>query len=181
MINPDLPIHDMANRHSGLTPTIAANNLEALCVCLDRHHETPLVFDVVDDEKKTQAQIVWTAADERCLKAWNNEIDVTEAGACSCTLAAAELKRSLVAIYRAETGTGADYYIGPSGEQVKDLENCLRLEVSGINNATVAKVKQRLKEKVEQTRRGNSNIPALAAVVGFQCKMIAIETVTEIT
>ncbi|HEY7617774.1 MAG TPA: hypothetical protein VH744_13295, partial [Terriglobales bacterium] len=69
-----------------------------------------------------------------------------ESGAYACALAATELARGYVAVGRAETRTGADYYIALSGQIIEDLEDCLRLEVSGTDSE-VSVVKTRLKGK----------------------------------
>lgn len=66
------------------------------------------------------------------MKAWANHIDTTEAGAYGVSLAAVEVKSQLVAVRRAETLTGADWYVAPIGSDPDDLENCYRLEISGI-------------------------------------------------
>ena len=70
--------------------------------------------------------------------------------------------------------TGADYYVAPIGSDVEDLESCIRLEVSGVNAGSKSVVQSRLKVKLEQTAKGLSNLPAMAAVVGFKEKLIAI-------
>lgn len=93
-------------------------------------------------------------------------------------LAATELARGLVAVRRAETRTGADYYVAPIGQLAEDLENCLRLEVSGTDLESSG-VKTRLHSKVEQALAGDSNLPALASVVGFRARLIMIQTVKE--
>jgi hypothetical protein len=98
-------------------------------------------------------------------------------GAYACALATAELIQGLVAIRRAETRTGADYYIGPADQTFEDLEGCLRLEVSGIDRGTVAAVARRLQQKIEQAAAGNSNLPAMAGVVGFQPQLIMLHVV----
>ncbi len=54
----------------------------------------------------------------------------------------------------------------------------MRLEVSGTH-LDHSGVKNRLKEKVKQALDGNSNLPALAAVVGFQARIIVIQTVEQ--
>jgi hypothetical protein len=54
------------------------------------------------------------------------------------------------------------------------LEGCVRLEVSGVNAGTAADVKRRLQEKISQTLRGESNLPAIASVVGFKVQEIVI-------
>lgn len=176
---PILPLTNMDERHTGLPHHTAGHYLDAAKVCLDRHHSSPVEFNLQDDSNESKTQVEWTCADERCRQGHANEIDATEAGAYAFALAATELSKGLIAVRRAETNTGADYYIGPANEDIEDLENCWRLEVSGTNKGSVADVKRVLKEKVEQAVRGNSNLPALAAVIGFQAKLIMLRTAEE--
>ncbi|MGA7953032.1 MAG: hypothetical protein WCA07_05860 [Gloeobacterales cyanobacterium] len=84
----------------------------------------------------------------------------------------------MVAVRRAETRTGADYYIALSDQDLEDLENCFRLEVSGTHSDK-SEVKRRLRIKLEQASQGNSNLPALAAVIGFRVQLILLQTVDE--
>jgi hypothetical protein len=77
-------------------------------------------------------------------------------------------------VRRAETLTGADWYIAHDGTEIEDLESCIRLEVSGINAGASSDIRRRLREKVAQAARGNSNLPAMAAVVGFKALEVAI-------
>jgi hypothetical protein len=86
-------------------------------------------------------------------------------------LFASELSLGLFAVRRAETLTGADYYVAPLNRAAEDLEDCLRLEVSGTNLEEY-EVKRRIRLKVKQAKDGKSNLPALAVVVGFQVKLI---------
>jgi hypothetical protein len=113
------------------------------------------------------------------MGAWANTTDATEDGAYGCVIAGIELLRSLFAVRRAETGTGADYYIGPAGSGIEDLENCSRLEVSGVRLGDFKEVSRRLLEKLEQARRGNSNLPALAGVMGFSAKVLLVRDIVE--
>jgi hypothetical protein len=169
-----LPIKDMAERHPGLTPAVAGAYEEAARVCLDRHHESPVDVDIENSGELESVVAEWERTAERSRGAWANEIDATEAGAYACALAAVELTESLVAVHRAETRTGADYYIGPAGVTFGDLEDCLRLEVSGMDHAGLAAVEQRLKEKLAQAAAGESNLPAMAGVVAFKVCRIAL-------
>jgi hypothetical protein len=89
-------------------------------------------------------------------------------------LAAVEEWQGLVAIKRAETRTGADYYVGLVGQ---DFEKALRLEVSGVDRGDANEVSRRLQRKVEQARRGLSNLPAMAVVVGFQALLVSMRAV----
>jgi hypothetical protein len=138
---------------------------------------SPTEFTVQNGNKTVRAMVQWETTDERVRSAWANDIDATEAGAYACALAAVELTGGLVAIRRAETGTGADYYIGPPDQPFDDLEGCLRLEVSGIDRGTAAAVARRLQQKTEQAAAGNSNLPTIAGVVGFRTQLIQLEVV----
>lgn len=179
MQNNVLPIHEMSNRHSGLTDAIAESNSEAARVCLDRHHESPVGFQIDSDGRITDTIAEWKLTDAQTRGAWANEIDATEAGAYACSLAAIELCEGLVAIRRAETKTGADYYVAPLGSSLEDLEDCLRLEVSGVDRGGESVVNQRLKEKIDQAAAGISNLPAIASVVGFGARIIRIARVDQ--
>ncbi len=169
-----LPIRDMAQRHTGLTKPLADSYAEAAGVCLDRHHRSPTDFDLDRGGTRSGAVVAWQPPDARTRGAWANETDATEAGASACALAAVELTDGLVAVRRAETGTGADYYVAPPGASPDDLEDCLRLEVSGVDRGTEPVVRQRLNAKLRQAAAGNSNLPALAGVVGFKARLIAV-------
>ena len=169
-----LPIHDMAKRHTGLTEAIASAHTEAAGVCLSRHHQSPTALDLDRRGARSTAAVAWPQPSARAVSAWANDTDATEAGACACALAAVELIDGLVAVRRAETKTGADYYIAPRGSSVGDLEDCLRLEVSGVDKGLESAVNRRVGEKLAQAAAGHSNLPAMAGVVGFKVKLIVL-------
>ena len=70
--------------------------------------------------------------------------------------------------------TGADYYVACPGEAANDLENCLRLEISGVDRGSLATATRRLAQKLDQLARGASNLPAMAGVVGFEARAILL-------
>lgn len=177
MLKFKLRIQNLDARHPGLTAGIALGFREAAEVCLDRHHSPPTSL-TVDRRKQINAVAEWQAPDDRTKHAWANEIDTTEAGAYCVALAAIELTDDLVAVRRAETHTGADYYVAPRGTSPGDLEEAFRLEVSGMNEGDQASVKTRLRQKLEQTARGRSSLPAIAAVVAFSPPQVAIADAT---
>lgn len=67
-----------------------------------------------------------------------------------------------------------DYYVAQPGASVDDLEDCRRLEVSGVDRGPEPVVRQRLDAKLRQAAKGDSNLPALAAVVGFKARLIVM-------
>jgi hypothetical protein len=162
-------LHD---RHAGISEGVGKNYEEAVRVCLDRHHLSPAQFSLIDNGKETQARAEWIVTSERVRNAWANKDDATRDGAYGISLAAVELTRGLVAVRRAETRTGADYYLGQPGALLDDLEASYRLEVSGTDDGNESAISNRLRQKLEQARRGNSNLPAIASVVGFAARKI---------
>lgn len=171
-----LPLDDLAARHPGLTEAVANSYLEAARICLDRHHNSPAEFRLTDESIESITQVDWTLTDDREKRAWANTDDATRDGAYAVALASTELSRNLVAISRAETKTGADYYVAPPDADVEDMESWLRLEVSGTD-LDEKQVGYRLNQKVTQASKGNSNLPALAAVVGFRASVISLRSV----
>jgi hypothetical protein len=167
----------MADRHPALTNFVAGSYIEAARTCLDRYHSSPKEFTVQNDGVESFAKVEWDLTDQKIQSAWANEDDATRDGAYALAIAATELLRGMVAVRRAETRTGADYYISFAGVDSADLENCFRLEVSGTSSGNKSEVNRRLKIKLEQARQGNSNLPALAAIVGFRVQLILIQTV----
>lgn len=175
---PTLPLMNLDDRHTGLTKPIAECFCEAAFVCLDRNHASPQDFILAGDDFEKKAMVYWVSPNGRCKRAWANKDDATRDGAYACAIAATELCFGLYAIRRAETLTGADYYVGTDPDSTVDLEDCLRLEVSGTD-MDVYELNRRLKNKVHQAVVGKSNLPAIAAVVGFRVKKILMKNVRE--
>lgn len=168
---------ELDRTHPGVTEGRARAHAEAVCVCVARHHHSPTAYTVWNQGERTPLLLEWEVPDERLLAAWANTGEATESGAVGLVLAALEACAGLVAVRRAETRTGADYYIGPPGSGREDLEQCLRLEISGVDHGPASLVHRRLFEKVQQTMRGESNLPALVGVVGFKVSLVVLEPV----
>lgn len=172
MITRKLPFHDLASRHPGVTRGLSETYSEAARVCLDRHHSSPVAFIVQHGSEAHETETEWEASDDHLKRGWANETDATEFGAYGLALAAVELTTGMVAVSRAETLTGADYYLGPANGSLNDLETSYRLEVSGVSGGSESTIVNRLRQKVEQAAAGNSNLPAIATVVGFAARRI---------
>jgi len=164
-------------RHTGLTESISGTYLEAASVCFSRHHDSPVHLNITCDGVFSAEALEFPRPTDRVVRAWANQIDTTEAGAYGVSLATIEVKSQLVAVRRAETLVGADWYVAPIGSDPDDLENCYRLEVSGVDTGNQAAITARLRQKIEQTRKGVSNLPAIASVVGFREKAVVTQKV----
>jgi hypothetical protein len=146
---------------------------------LDRHHQSPVEFQIEDGTEGMAVRAEWQHTDQRTRNAHANEIDATEAGACAVVLAAVEHVMRLVAIHRAETLKGADYYMAAIGSSAADLEDAIRLEISGVDRGAPGAVAYRLKIKLEQAAAGKSNLPAMAGVAGFRSKIVMLRRVEQ--
>jgi hypothetical protein len=167
MATKPLRVSDLSARHVGVSAGLSTAYAEAASICLDRHHTSPADFQLKDNARDDVAQASWQSADQRMRQAWANADDATEAGAYGVALAAIEVMRELVAVGRAETRTGADYYLGDPHGVLEDFEASFRLEVSGTDAGNLSAIESRLGQKLEQARKGKSNLPAIASVVGF--------------
>lgn len=176
MNNTRLPLEDMAQRHYGLTPEIAAAYNQAARVCLDRHHRAPVDFAIEDGSAKLPVELVWRTTGQRERDAWANRDDATRDGGYACVLAATEVRHALFAVRRVQVGGRADYYVAPPGTPRDDLESCQRLEVSGVDAGDRQAVAARLSAKVAQVTSAG-NLPALAGVVGFAARVIMLQQV----
>ncbi len=172
-----LALENLSDRHPGLTRSLADAYCEAAHVCFNRHYISPVDVQIDNAGTKIEVFAEWLPPSNRVRGAWANDTDTTEAGAYGVVLAAIEISHDLVAVRRAETRTGADYYVAPQPSG-NDLENAIRLEISGMDKGGTVAVFERLRAKVAQASRGSSNLPAIAGVVGFLAKFIALEPVT---
>jgi hypothetical protein len=145
-------------------------------VCLARHHEPPITSIEVDCcGEQAQRPLAWRAPDAAAERAFNNRDEATRDAAYIVSLAAVERDLGLVALLRAETRTGADYYVGTP--DAIDIENAYRLEVSGVDSGDKSELKRRLSRKIQQAREGQCDLPAFASVVGFRVASVLIREV----
>ena len=175
---PEIQISDLEKRHPGVSPGVSLFFAEAAVVCFARYHASPVEMEVGRGAIQS-VSASWDRPSDDLLRAWANEIDTTEAAAYCVALASVELTDGLVAVARAETRTGADYYLGSVTDDDMDLETSHRLEVSGVGEGTHGVVQARLRQKISQAAAGRSNLPAIAAVVGFAARRIMIDAVPQ--
>ena len=180
-----LHFNDLHERHPGLTQEQFGAYYQAACVCLDRHHEPPKSLDVHVDEARHRWSLSWHPADGRTRRAHANELDATEEGAYAVSFACVEWGMDLVAVGRADHGTGADWYVAPPGHVMDenglpDLDDpgVRALEVSGQDRGPIG---GRLREKREQLLRGGWNSFGIAVVVGFERPIVRMQSADAVT
>jgi len=177
-------IASLHERHYGVSPGISDALAESARVCLDRHHAPPADVNVVSGSNDERTYVLsWAVATPRHRHALANPDDATRDGAYCLALAGAEAQLRWAACARTGRRTGADYYLKPAGQSCVvdgdlDLEGAYRLEISGIDRcSSAAELESRVRQKVEQARRGASDLPALAGVVAFNLLRIVFRAV----
>ena len=167
-----------APKHPGVSDAVCEALSEAAEVCLARHHAPPnTLLHIVCDGRKSDKSLTWLTPTETAQRTWGNHDDATRDAAYIVSLAVVEYALGLVALSRADTRTGADYYVGRPEQY--DLEEAFRLEVSGLDRGGLADIRRRLSMKEDQVRRGRGFLPAYASIVGFREAAVLISLVRE--
>jgi hypothetical protein len=170
-------IGKLHERHVGLYEPLCRAYADAACICLSRHHISPADLTIENRTEICMREITWEIPNEQIRRSWANVDDATRDGAYCLSLAIIEAEFGFVTLARAETKTGADYYVGCP--EALDLEKAFRLEVSGTDKGDRPIIQSRVKEKLNQLKRGTSNRPGIAAVVGFLKKYAIIEILSD--
>jgi len=158
-------------RHPGFYEPLCRAYADAAAICLSESHTSPIEIEIRREGSSCLRELAWAEPLPDALASWGNSHEATEQGACSVGLATVETELGMVALSRAETRTGADFYVGPPGQS---LERAHRLEISGTKTGRLRDLYSRLRQKIRQTRRGLSRQPALACVVGFRVRMVVL-------
>ncbi len=152
-------VQHIERSHPGVTEAYSDSICEAAHVCLARHHEPPHQFTVVIYGEADAATFNWVMPSERARASHAYELDATKDGAYAISLLCIERKLGLVAIGQAQAGTGADWYLAPSGRGTDeygapdlDEPGVRRLEVSGTDTGPVG---HRSRVKRRQLARGS--------------------------
>lgn len=172
----------LSARHPGLSETKALGLCAAASVCLHRHHRSPTKIDMrIDATLTSEHSVTWTAPTVRDRNANRNGTDATCDGAYAVALMCLDHGLDLVAIGRAEQGSGADWYVAPpgrgideAGEPNLDDPAIFRLEVGGHDHRP--SLPHELKLKVRQLQLGASTVPGVAAIIGFKKARVLIQT-----
>jgi hypothetical protein len=164
-------LRELFLRHRGLYEHLSRAYADAAAICLGEHHVSPTDLEIHCDSSRCLREVRWEEPEAGARESWGNRDDTTRDAAYSVGLAAVEAELGFVALARADTRTGADYF---AGTQDTTLETAHRLEVSGTRAGDERGLRARLTQKVDQAQRGLSDLPALACVVGFQSRAVLL-------
>jgi len=159
---------------SHLSAIKCADFSEAAAVCLDAQNHNSGKLIVVEGDLQGQFELIWSEVTQQ-MKDSRSDMDYTvESGAYCLAMLVIEKLTSLKVTKQSQKRTGFDYWLGK--EKNQGLKQHSRLEVSGILKGSKGQINQRLKEKVEQTKKSdNLNIPAFIVIVEFSRPLIKVK------
>lgn len=153
-------------KSTGLSVRNGGFLLEAASVCLNNFDHPIIVKFLVTGPLQADYNLKRLKIAELALNSFADLEEATQFGAMGvavCILSD-QLKWK---VKRSWKGTGFDYWGGAIGTG-DSFKNKIRLEVSGDLEGSDAEVNQRLRDKLEQTKRSDDlGLPAYAIVVEF--------------
>lgn len=162
-----IALSSLAAGRRGITPAYGASLGEAAAVCIaDARHPNPAPLKV-DGFSEVDAHLGWDAPSQQALDTWNDEEFATEQGAYGIAALLVE-EFGLEVVQRSRKGTGFDYWLGAREEESNLFQGLTRLEVSGIRVGDEAKIAQRTRIKLNQTKKSDDlALPAVVAIIEF--------------
>ena len=157
----------------GISSAWCATIAEACIVSLSRHNHTSGVELNLIADKEKKFSLSWKdSLTEQLDRTWKDQEEATEYGAVCLGVQIALKMTDYTVIERSAKTTGFDYWLGTATDDQLLFEKKARLEVSGIFNGDVSKIKSRYKIKIKQTKQSESTgLPAFVAIVGFSKPM----------
>lgn len=150
---------------SALSPRLLGRYAEAAEVVLDRFQGEPgppCAASIEAESVPVEAQLIWERSTDQARASHDNRIDASEFAACAVAISAVHAHLGLRVVRRALHASGADFLMRRLDAAGDDFQ---RLEVSGITSTDSPR--SRLREKVEELRRGSDRRPGYAVVVAF--------------
>ncbi|MEL6720761.1 MAG: hypothetical protein AAFO82_18680 [Bacteroidota bacterium] len=172
---PKLNLYELKANTYVPSPRVSDYYAEAATVCMDnQNHQQSVEIKVIGDVEAT-LQLTWEEVTQQIKDSWNDLQEATEYGATCIAILLIQTLTDKRVTRRSPKETGFDYWLGDKKDDFP-FQDKARLEVSGILKGTTAQVNQRVKEKVEQTKRtDNTALPAYIVVVEFStpiCKVV---------
>ena len=163
-----IDLSSLAAGACGITPALGESLAQAASVCLEsQDHSSPKSMEVHTNTSTLTADINWRVINNQMRRAWNDDEEATECGACGVAILVVRKTIHLHVVERSKKGTGFDYWLGSPNNEDDLFQRKARLEVSGIRTGSLAHIKGRLKQKIKQTRKSDGKLPAVIVIVEF--------------
>lgn len=160
--------------HCTLTPIRCADLAEAAAVCLNHYQHKQPVKVVIEGDLEGQLYLEYDEVTQQ-MKDTRNDMDYTvEAGAYCLAILVIEQLTNFKVVKQSQKRTGVDYFLAKK-QAAYSFQAHGRLEVSGKLKGTKGEINQRLKEKIEQSKKSDyMKTPAFVVIVEFSRPLIKI-------
>jgi len=149
---------------------------EAAAVCLESQKHTSGIKLSIEGDYTDNISITWDAIDLKTRQSWQNLSESVEEAAYGLAIIVIWELTSYKIIKQSFKGSGFDYWLSKKQEDIFPFQETARLEVSGILHGTTSQINQRLKEKLEQTKKSdNLDISAFVIIAEFSRPIIKIK------
>lgn len=172
-INPpnptELDLNELRTGTRGITTDFGGCLCEAASVCLeDRTHKSGVSMALNGSlTPSTPVLLSWPTVTQQARNCYGDLQFAAEFGAYGIAVLLVERLTQYTVVERSRKGTGFDYWLAPKGASEPLFQNKRKLEVSGLLAGDENDVRRRLREKLDQLRRGGVPIPGYGVVVHF--------------
>ena len=169
-----LDLNELGDGLPAITPSFGTALAEAAGVCLESQGHELLTQITIRGHVSVEHPLVWPRVTEQTRMTWNDPEEATEYGATGIAVLLARQELGYLVIERAPKGTGIDYWLGDESDALS-LERKARLEISGIRNGSSNMVRNRVREKLQQTTPSDGPLPAFVIVVEFGTPLAEVQ------
>jgi hypothetical protein len=136
----------------------------SFCCLEDRGHANGVVLKVAGTFNRT-FKLYWEHVDEQTRRFCADEEVTTEHGAYGIAFLLIKKLTEYTIIERSRKGPGFDFWLGKDNESLFNKK--ARLEVSGIRDGDMTTVKTRARQKINQVKPSDGQLPAYVVIVEF--------------
>ena len=169
-----LDLNELGNGLPAITPSFGKALAEVAGVCLESQGHELLTQMTIRGHVSVEHPLVWRQVTEQTRRTWNNPEETTEYGATGIAVLLARQELGYLVIERSVKGTGIDYWMGDESDALS-FERKARLEISGIRSGSSSAVRDRVRQKLQQTTQSDGSLPAFVIVVEFGTPLAEVQ------
>ena len=169
-----LDLNELGDGLPAITPSFGKALAEAAGVCLESQGHAVLTQITIRGHVSIEHPLVWPQVTEQILRTWNDPDEATEYGATGIAVLLARQELGYLVIERSVKGTGIDYWMGDESDALS-FERKARLEISGIRSGSSSAVRDRVRQKLQQTTPSDGSLTAFVIVVEFGTPLAEVQ------
>ena len=169
-----LDLNELGNGLPAITPSFGKALAEVAGVCLESQGHELLTQITIRGHVSIEHPLVWPQVTEQTRRTWNDPDEATEYGATGIAVLLARQELGYLVIERSVKGTGIDYWMGDESDALS-FERKARLEISGIRSGSSSAVRDRVRQKLQQTTPSDGSLPAFVIVVEFGTPLAEVQ------